>query len=76
MEYRKEVQRAFDNGGTWGDRWEQWETILRQFGENVREECALLCESNIVDKEHNLEIDGINSCHEFDAKKIRSIKIE
>ena len=47
-EYRRDLQKevriAFADGGEWGDRWEQWETILRQYGEDVREECAKIVE--------------------------------
>ena len=74
-EYRRDLQKevriAFADGGEWGDRWEQWETILRQVAEDVREECAMTAEMP------SLECDCLESyCHNNDAVRIRSIKIE
>ena len=52
--------------------------LLRKVAEDKQEECALLCEANIVDKSHNEDTKGIGAgtCHILDAKKIRSIKIK
>lgn len=58
------------------------ENDVRKVINEVIEECALLCEANIVSLEHpKLEpVDTLEqidySCHTFDANEIRKIKLE
>jgi len=64
-EYREEIQRAFDSQGTWGDRWKQWETILRQYGEDVKAECvnagfAFMIESGFTASDRRKFVEHIN----------------
>jgi len=80
-EYREEIQRAFDSQGTWGDRWKQWETILRQLAEDMREECAGVCDIYFHDiAVKNIHNDDVASKIAFAVTELRtaieSIKIE